>query len=145
MVWGAFAHHGPLPLYRVQGTLRAPQYLHILQQRVFPELQQHPAIQFQQDNAPCHKAHVIMAAFEEEGIRVMDWPPCSPDLNPIENYWAELKRQLDQQQIHGFQQLFETADQLFQGMHVEFIENLIGSMPRRMAEVIRNKGGHTKY
>ena len=145
MVWGAFSQQGPLPLYRVQGTLKAPQYLHILQMRAFPELQQHPAFQFQQDNATCHKAHLITAAFQDQGIQVMNWPPCSPDLNPIENYWGELKRQLDREQIHGFQQLFDTADQLFQGMRSEFINNLIESMPRRMAAVIKNRGGHTKF
>jgi transposase len=29
--------------------------------------------------------------FEEHGIWVMDWPPHSPDLNPIENLWHRLK------------------------------------------------------
>ncbi|KAI6659717.1 hypothetical protein LOD99_10707 [Oopsacas minuta] len=32
---------------------------------------------------------------EEKGIHRMDWPACSPDLNPIENLWSWIKREID--------------------------------------------------
>ena len=32
----------------------------------------------------------------EQGIEVMDWPPYSPDLNPIENLWKRLKDEIIQ-------------------------------------------------
>ena len=40
---------------------------------------------FQQDNARIHITQVTQDWFEQHGIWVIDWPPHSPDLNPIEH------------------------------------------------------------
>ena len=46
------------------------------------------------DNAPIHTARIIENWLLEQGIEIMDWPPYSPDLNPIENLWKLLKDQI---------------------------------------------------
>ncbi len=51
---------------------------------------------FMQDNAPCQKARatlLMLSMLEMHGIEVLDWPPYSPDLNPIE--LLELDEKLD--------------------------------------------------
>ncbi len=38
----------------------------------------------QQDNAQIHATKMTKEWYENHGIWVIDWPPCSPNLNPIE-------------------------------------------------------------
>ena len=49
---------------------------------------------FMHDNAPSHSAKAITAYLASIGIKgksLMTWPPCSSDLNPIEQLWSILK------------------------------------------------------
>ena len=49
---------------------------------------------FQEDNDPKHKARVTTNFKNEMEIEVMEWPPQSPDLNPIEEIWAIMKKEI---------------------------------------------------
>ena len=74
-----------------------------------------PGAIFQQDNAPIHTAKKTMEWFENKAIPVLEWPPYSPDMNPIEHMWAMLKRKL--------YQLFPDIED-FQGSEEEIREHL---------------------
>ena len=110
---------------------------------------------FMQDNAPCHKAAEILEFLAENQIPVMEWPPQSPDLNPIENLWSELKTRFHKRFYGVVQSSIEEfgsqislwrdhARSLIQSGD-GVVEALIESMPRRVQAVIEAKGDWTKY
>ncbi|KAG1169111.1 hypothetical protein G6F36_012123 [Rhizopus arrhizus] len=46
------------------------------------------------DNASIHKSQPMIRKIEKRGYKLMHLPPYSPKLNPIEQFWALVKRKL---------------------------------------------------
>ena len=102
---------------------------------------------FQQDNAPCHKAHIISNWFLEHDneFPVLRWPPQSPELNPIEHLWDVVKREIriiDVQPTH-LQQLPDAVMSIWTKISEECFQHLVESMPRRIKAVLKVKGAPT--
>lgn len=95
--WGAIGYEGPVtPIVRIEGRFNSNKYARIIRSHVIPLMERYendaaPRI-FMQDNSPVHTSASVMALFSRQRFELMDWPPKSPDLNPIENVWAEMER-----------------------------------------------------
>ena len=145
-----FSYHGTGRLNVCEGSMNAVSYLQVMQTRMMPQLREwfpdNDGV-FMQDSAPCHTARIVKRYLEEQHVTVLDWPGNSPDLNPIENLWAIIKRRLATQTITTKQQLIaKVIDVWLRDPSInDILHKLVDSMPRRIAEVIAAQGGHTKY
>ena len=91
---------------------------------------------------------------ERMGINTMLWPPYSPDLNPIENLWAELKREIYRlyPELKWAPDTQETLDQLIQAakeawgnIKHDILHNLSVSMNERIEAIEEAEGWYTKF
>uniref|UniRef100_A0A803J4G0 Tc1-like transposase DDE domain-containing protein n=1 Tax=Xenopus tropicalis TaxID=8364 RepID=A0A803J4G0_XENTR len=104
-----------------------------------------PGFLLMQDNARPHVAGVCQQFLQDEGIDAMDWPACSPDLNPIEHIWDIMSRSIHQRHVapQTIQVLVDALVQVWEEIPQETIHHLIRSMPRHCREVMQARGGHT--
>ena len=148
-VWGAFSSHDYIKIYRINGNLNSKGYTDILQAQLLPNLNKllPQAGFFQQDNAPIHMSKHTKAFLQENYLQIMDWPALSPDMNPIENVWAEISKKLDREKINNSDQLFAKISEIWENLmkNEEYRMSLIDSMPNRVKSLIESKGGSTKY
>ena len=105
---------------------------------------------FQQDNDPSHKGaagHIKAWNTKHSSyIKLLgNWPPNSPDLNPIENVWAWMDRELNALGCKTFKEYRAAVPKIAQKVPKLMIKNLYESMPRRLKLVIEYEGGKTGY
>lgn len=109
---------------------------------------------FMHDNAPVHTARVAREWLADSDITVMERPPCSPDLNPIEHVWRHVKDRLHRMypklkdigsKTQAVEHLKAVIEEVWQSVAEEYFEVLVSSMPARCAAVIAANGWYTKY
>ena len=159
MFWSGIRYGVLGPLVPLEGDpeakrsgITAKVYLEILEEYL-PTLMDADTI-FMQDNAPIHTAGKVKRFFEDMAFELLDWPPYSPDLNCIENLWKLLKEKINARYPElgtlpknesSLRQLISAAIEVWEEFDIELINQLIDSMPRRIAAVVAAKGWYTKY
>ena len=99
-----------------------------------------------EDNASVHKK-VCIPARETLGMMTLDWPPNSPDLNPIENIQSYMKDVIarDYAEVSSAQEMKIIVKRMWDHFMDEEWDKLIESMPERMEAVIAAGGGSTGF
>ncbi|KAK6310868.1 hypothetical protein J4Q44_G00189230 [Coregonus suidteri] len=108
ILWGCFSAKGTGRLHRIEGRMDGAMYREILANNLLPSvraLKMGRGWVFQHDNDPKHTARATKEWLRKKHLKVLEWPSQSPDLNPIEHLWRELKVRIAQRQPRNLKDL----------------------------------------
>ena len=148
MVWGCFSGikgRGGLYFLPKNNTMRGDNYVDVLKDHLLTFWHIHGCNIFMHDGAPAHKSQKVKKFLADHNIDAMDWPGNSPDLNPIENAWNHMKKEVEKARPTSISSLKDKLKKLWITMDASYFENLATSMPRRLQMVLKTKGNMTKY
>ncbi|KAI1698455.1 tc3 transposase domain-containing protein [Ditylenchus destructor] len=133
--------------------LNSRRYQRLLSNTLLPYVNRRRDIPFvfQQDNATCHVSfrgpHSTTAWFNRQNIARLPWPPCSPDMNPVEHVFAMLVRTVyaNGRQYQSRDQLENAIFEAWRNLPFEELRRLVTSMPCRVGELFKKEGKDTHY
>lgn len=152
MFWGCMTWQGlgyGCQIY--DGTMKSPDYIQILDTTLQDTLKHYRyragEFIFQHDNHPAHTSAITKKYILDAGIELLPWPAQSADLNPIEHVWTYLKARIGahEKRPKSIHELWEVILEEWERVPPDFLQRLYESMPRRVAAVLKAKGGQTKY
>ncbi|GFV20723.1 transposable element Tcb2 transposase, partial [Trichonephila clavipes] len=89
---------------------------------------------FMDDNATCRRKLAVQDCLDSEGIQRLVWPAYSPDLNPIENVWDALGRQVAGRNYPPTNKntLIRAPTEEWDKLPQQLLDNVVQSMVRRV-------------
>jgi hypothetical protein len=150
--YASFSARGKTSIHLFSEMMTAVKYVEILDATLMPAVSECMAGMrwcYLQDNDPKHRARLTqewLEAHASEFFAAGDFPPRSPDLNPMENAWAmvgEHVARAQPQNLEGLKRCIRAAWQAV--MTDDYCRTLAESMPHRLLAVRRARGGHTTY
>jgi hypothetical protein len=147
-IWACFSGFGVGEMHIFTENLDADLMKEILQEhlKASAEMLFPPGLwYFQQDNDPKHKSNLVQTWLFNAGICCLDFPPYSPDLNPIENIWSILKRRVENQNPRTIEDLKLRLTEEWAGLEPELLSLLSHSMVDRCEKVKQNNGHKIDY
>ncbi|GFU42457.1 transposable element Tcb2 transposase [Trichonephila clavipes] len=150
MVWAGIMINGRTRLHVVaKGTMTGQRYIDevlIPHVRLFRGAVGDKFV-FMDDNATCHRTLAVQDCLDSEGIQRLVWPARSPDLNPIENVWDALGRQVAGRNYPPTNKntLIRALTEEWDKLPQQLLDNVVQSMVRRVECCITLHGGHIPY
>lgn len=148
MIWGCMSGAGVGKVHIIDGILDSKGYINLLKQNVHTSAEKlgiRSNFMFYQDNDPKHTSWNAKNWLLYNCPKVLATPAQSPDMNPIEHLWGELKKRLASRCVSSKSQLKQAVLEEWEKIEPTYCKKLVESMPRRLQEVIKYKGRSTKY
>ncbi|KAG2459777.1 TCB1 transposase, partial [Polypterus senegalus] len=148
MLWGCFSAAGTGRLVRIKGKMTAAMYRDILDENLLQialDLRLGRRFIFQQDNDPKHTAKISKEWLQDNSVNVLEWPSQSPDLNPIEHLWRDLKVAVHRRFPSNLMELERCCKEEWAKLAKDRCAKLVASYSKRLEAVIAAKGASTKY
>lgn len=147
MVWGCFSACGVGEIKLITEMMTGKFYIDIVDEclkKSVLKLGLSRRYIFQPDNDPKHTCKLAQEYFKKKKIKILEWPPQSPDLNPIEHLWSYLDRELPFEQRKNKSEIFYLIRRKWEAISPDITQKLVSSMKRRLEAVIKAKSGPTK-
>ena len=97
------------------------------------------------DSDPKHTSKIVAKWLKDNNINVLEWTSQIPDLNPIENGWAELKKGVRARRPTNLTQLHQRCQEGWAKIHPTYCGKLVEGYPKRLTLVKPFKGNANKY
>ncbi|KAG2458149.1 TCB1 transposase, partial [Polypterus senegalus] len=148
MLWGCFSVAGTGRLVRMKVKMTAAMYRDILDENLLQstlELRLGRRFIFQQDNDSKHTAKISKEWLRDNSVNVLEWPSQSPDLNPTEHLWRDLKMAVHRRHSSNLMELERCCKEEWVKLAKDRCAKLVASYSKRLEAVIAAKGASTKY
>lgn len=150
MFWGCFAgvNKGPGIFWEKDwGPISAESYMDYIVPIIHGWIRLNPELILMQDGAPGHRAGITIEDLRERGIYPIEWPPFSPDLNPIEKVWNLMKNYVAENfpEIMSYNRLRDAVKEAWDKVSEYDLKELVDSIHDRCQAVIDANGKHTRY
>ena len=100
---------------------------------------------FLHDNSPVFKSSVVQRWVHNKGIQLIDFPPYSPDVNIIENFWPRVSAVMDKAEARTPAAVEAAFHDAWNDIPLDIYIDYAHSMPKRIAAIIEANGNATKY
>ncbi|KAK6320198.1 hypothetical protein J4Q44_G00093050 [Coregonus suidteri] len=139
ILWGCFSAKGTVRLHLIEGRMDGAMYRKILANNLLPSvraLKMGRGWVFQHDNDLKHTARTTKEWLRKNHLKVLEWPSQSPDLNPIENLWRELKVRIAQRQPRNLKDLEKVCMEEWAKIPAAVCANLVKTYRKHLLEVL---------
>ena len=146
MVWGALSFKGFYLKIIDSGTLNSQKYCNIVSEFMpyanafYPD-----GWILEQDGATPHTSKESKNFLRGNNVQILQWPPNSPDINPVENVWTILKNYVEKKNPQTKAALVDNFQESQHKISIEVRRNLMNAIQKRLALCLANNGELVKY